>query len=113
MLELGGSTPATVSISRPCAVVVSAYVSPSERKPAFFSVIAASVFNRSQVERATRSSHVTITMSPGASFGTSRASCGRSVLAPLATLGSCFFGRHLKSWSGLSTYKSTATWPLG
>jgi hypothetical protein len=41
---------ATVSIKRPCAVVVSAHVSPSDRKPAFLSVIAASVFNRSRVD---------------------------------------------------------------
>jgi hypothetical protein len=33
-------------------VVVSADVSPTERKPAFFSVIAASVLNGSRVERA-------------------------------------------------------------
>jgi hypothetical protein len=47
-------------MSRPCAVVVSAHVSPSERKPAFLPVIAASVFNRSRVDRASRSSRVTI-----------------------------------------------------
>ena len=32
-------------------MVVSAHASPSDRKPAFFSVIAASVFNRSRVDR--------------------------------------------------------------
>jgi hypothetical protein len=35
--------PNTVSIKRPCAVMVSAHVSPSEQKPAFLTVIAASV----------------------------------------------------------------------
>jgi hypothetical protein len=44
--------PSTVSISRPCAVVVSAHVSCSERKPAPLPVIDASVFKRSRVERA-------------------------------------------------------------
>jgi hypothetical protein len=54
------SPPSTVSIRRPCAVVVSDHASPSERKPAFLAVIAASVFNRSRVNRASRSSRVTI-----------------------------------------------------
>src|SRR5580704_13956415 len=52
--------PSTVNIKRPCDVVVSAHASPSERKPAFLPVIAASVFNRSRVDRASRSSRVTI-----------------------------------------------------
>jgi hypothetical protein len=42
----------TVSIKRPCDVVVSAHVSPTDLKPAFLAVIAASVFNRSRVDRA-------------------------------------------------------------
>ena len=41
--------PRTVNINRPCGVVVSAHVSASERNPAFFSVTAASVFDRSRV----------------------------------------------------------------
>ena len=45
------SPPSTVSMSRPCDVVVSAHVSPSERKPAFLAVMAARVFNRSRVDR--------------------------------------------------------------
>ena len=49
---------------RPCAVVVSAHASPSERRPALPPVIAASVFNRSRVDRASRSSRVTINTSP-------------------------------------------------
>src|SRR5271168_4116877 len=44
------SPPSTVSIKRPCAVVVSAHVSWSERNPAPLPVIAASVFRRSPVE---------------------------------------------------------------
>jgi len=54
------SPPRKVSINRPCAVVVSAHASPSERKPAFFAVIAPRVFNKSGVERASRSSRVTV-----------------------------------------------------
>src|SRR3984893_10653041 len=46
--------PSTVSIKRPCDVVVSAHVSPRDLKPAFLAVIAASVFNRSRVDRARR-----------------------------------------------------------
>src|SRR5256885_1212351 len=42
-----------VNIKRPCAVVVFAHVSCKERKPAPLPVIAASVFNRSRVDRAT------------------------------------------------------------
>jgi hypothetical protein len=37
-----------------------------DQRSAFFSVIAASVFNRSRVDRASRSSRVTITTSPAA-----------------------------------------------
>jgi hypothetical protein len=55
--------------------VVSAHASPSERKPAFFAVIAASVFNRSRVDRASRSSRVTITTSPVSSWSSRRQSC--------------------------------------
>jgi hypothetical protein len=42
--------PRTVSIRRPCALVVSAHVSPSEWNPALRSVIVARVFRRSRVE---------------------------------------------------------------
>jgi hypothetical protein len=44
--------PRTVSINRPCAVVVSAHVSPRDRNPALRSVIAARVLSRSRVDRA-------------------------------------------------------------
>jgi hypothetical protein len=48
----------------PCDVVVSAHASPKDRrKPALRSVIAASVFNRSRVDRASRSRRVTISTS--------------------------------------------------
>jgi hypothetical protein len=43
---------------------VSAHVSPRDRNPAFLPVIAARVFNRSRVDRASRSSRVTVTTSP-------------------------------------------------
>jgi len=62
------SPPSTVSINRPCDVVVSAHVSPRDLKPAFLPVIAASVFNRSRVDRGNRSNHVTTTTSPGGDF---------------------------------------------
>ena len=41
-------------------MVVSAHVSPSDRKPAFLPVMVARTFNRSRVDRASRSSRVTI-----------------------------------------------------
>jgi tetratricopeptide (TPR) repeat protein len=77
--------PSTVSIKRPCDVVVSAHVSPSDLKPAFLAVIAASLFNRSRVDRARRSSLVTVSTSPASSTSSKRRSCARSVFAPLAT----------------------------
>ena len=40
--------------------MVSADVSLGDRKPAFFAVITASVFNRSRVDRASRSSRITV-----------------------------------------------------
>jgi hypothetical protein len=52
--------PSTVSMSRPCGVDVSAHASPSERKPALRSVMTASVFKRTRVDPARRSSRVTI-----------------------------------------------------
>jgi hypothetical protein len=76
------SPPSTVSISRPCEVVVSAHVSPKDRKPAFLAVIAARVFNRSRVDRASRSSRVTVTTSPASSWSSNRRSCERSALGP-------------------------------
>jgi hypothetical protein len=62
-----------VSIKRPCAVVVSAHASPSERKPAFLPVIAASVFNRSRVDRARRSSLRLISRDHAGFYGKRRA----------------------------------------
>jgi hypothetical protein len=80
--------PETGNSNRPCAVIVSAIVSahaaPSEWKRAFFSVIAAGVFSssgRARVAVDPRHDHHV----PAASAGTSRCSCGRLVLAPLAT----------------------------
>ena len=64
--------PSTVKIRRPWRVVVSAHVSPSERKPGRLAVIAASVLRRSRVERASRSSRVTISTSPSASWSSNR-----------------------------------------
>jgi hypothetical protein len=49
------SPPSTVNIRRPCAVVVSAHVSPRDLNPAFFAAIAATVLRRSRVDRASRS----------------------------------------------------------
>jgi hypothetical protein len=72
------SPPSTVSISRPCAVVVSAQASPKERNPALLPVIAASVFSRSRVDRASRSSRVTISTSPASSAAMAFQSCARS-----------------------------------
>jgi hypothetical protein len=46
-LSNSASPARTVSMSRPWGVVISAHASPSERKPASFSVIAASVFSKS------------------------------------------------------------------
>ena len=89
--------PSTVSISRPCDVVVSAHASPSDRNPAFLPVMAARVFDRSRVDRASRSSRVTHT-SPASSWPSSRRSCARSVLAPLATSRNTFLHPALVSW---------------
>ena len=77
--------PNTVNMSRPCDVVVSAQASLSERKPAFRSAMAASVFSRSLVERARRSSRVTISTSPAPSEAMALRNWMRLVLAPLAT----------------------------
>src|SRR5215207_871618 len=81
-LELGQAT-STVSIRRPCGVVVSAQVSFSERKPACLSATAARVLSRSRVERASRSRRVTRTTSPGLRARRRRVSSGRSARAPL------------------------------
>jgi hypothetical protein len=56
--------PITVSISRPCAVVVSAHGSPRDLKPAPALPIRSRRLRRSRVERARRSSRVTISTSP-------------------------------------------------
>ncbi len=72
------SPPNTVSISLPCGVVVSAQVSFRELKPALRSPTAASTLSRSRVERASRSSRVTISTSPWSSRLRSLASSARS-----------------------------------
>jgi len=87
----------TVSINRPCDVIVSAHVSPSPRdlKPAFLPVHAASVSNRpwgrsrqpvkpSPSERRRRGAH-----------RATGESCSRSVFAPLATSRNTFFASGL------------------
>ena len=63
---------------------VAAHASLSERKPAFLPVIAASVFNRSRADRASRSSRVTISTSPASSWSSALRRWARSALAPLA-----------------------------
>jgi hypothetical protein len=63
-------------MSRPCDVVVSAQASLRERKPAFGSVMAASVFSRSRVERARRSSRVHHQQVAGAKRGDGLAQLG-------------------------------------
>ena len=74
--------PRTVSISLPCGEVPSAQGSPREQKPALASSMAARVLSRSRVERASRSSLVTSSTSPGARQRRHRASAARSVLIP-------------------------------
>jgi hypothetical protein len=76
--------PSTVSISRPCGVVVSAHVSLSDRKPAQLSVTAARTLSRSRVDRASLSSRVTTRTSPGSSRLRTLASSARSPRAQLA-----------------------------
>jgi hypothetical protein len=53
---------------------------------------------RSRVERASRSSRVTITTSPGPVPASNRRSCRRSVLAPLATSRNTFPAPAARSW---------------
>jgi len=76
------SPPRMVNISRPCDVVVSAQVSLIDLKPASALPISSRIFNRSRVLRASRSSRVTITVSPRSSFRTSRASSSRFLSTP-------------------------------
>src|SRR6202040_717597 len=106
-LELGQPPQNGKHQSRPCDVVVSAHVSPRDLKPAFLAVIAASVFNRSRVDRARRSSLVTVSTSPASSTSSNRRSCARSVFAPLATSRNTFLHPALVSWR---TWASTL-WP--
>lgn len=74
----------TVTISLPCGVVVSANGSASDLKPARALPMASRMLSRSRVDRASRSSRVTISVLPGASRRRTLASSARSVLAPLA-----------------------------
>ena len=57
--------PRTVSITRPCDVVVSAQASLRERKPAPALATTSSTFSKSRVDLASRSRRETITTSPG------------------------------------------------
>jgi hypothetical protein len=61
------ANPGTVTISLPCALVVSHQGSPNDLKLAPASAIAARVLSKSRVERARRSSLQTTSVSPGAS----------------------------------------------
>ena len=76
--------PSTVSINLPCAVVVSAHASANERKPAPAFAIASMMLRRSRVDRASRSSRVTSSVSPSAIVFKARVSSLRSAFAPLA-----------------------------
>ena len=84
------SPPSTVSIKRPCGVVVSAHASPSERNPAPAFAIVSRMFKRSRMDRASRSSRVTSRVSPSPRARKARANSRRSVLAPLAVSGKIF-----------------------
>jgi hypothetical protein len=79
-------------------VVVPAHVSPSDRIPAFRPAIATSVFNKSRVDRARRSSRVTVSTSPASSWPSNRRSWAWSVFAPLATSRTTFLHPALVSW---------------
>src|SRR4030095_5071479 len=63
-LSNSAKPPSTVSISLPCGVVVSAQTFLRLRKPASRSPTVAKTFNKSRVDRAKRSRHVTISTSP-------------------------------------------------
>src|SRR6476619_6537294 len=76
------SPPRTVSINRPCGVVVSAQGSPSDLKLAPASPIVARVLSKSLVERAKRSSFVTSTTSLGSREARHRDNAALSVLVP-------------------------------
>ena len=60
--------PSTVSMRRPCGVVVSAHVSLSERKPALAFATASSTLSKSRVDLASRSSRVTMSKSPASAL---------------------------------------------
>jgi hypothetical protein len=77
------SPPSTVSINRPCGVVVSAQASANDLKPAPLSPAASSTLSRSRVEPASLSSRVTSRTSPGPKAAIALANAFRSVTAPL------------------------------
>jgi hypothetical protein len=60
--------PSTVSMRRPCGVVVSAHVSLSERKPTLEFATASSTLSKSRVDLASRSSRVTMSASPASAL---------------------------------------------
>jgi len=76
------SPPSTVTINRPCGVVVSAQASLSDLKLAPRSEIVASVLSKSLVDRASLSSLHTTRVSPSLSAAMAFASRGLSVYAP-------------------------------
>jgi hypothetical protein len=97
-LELGQAAEHGQGIRRPCGIVVSAHASPSERKPALRSAIAASVFNRSRVDRARRSEPRHRQHVAGVEHVENRRNCARSVFAPVATSRNTFLQPTLVSW---------------
>src|SRR6516164_1487321 len=72
-----------VTIRRPCALVVSAQASCSDLKPAPRLAMSSRILSKSRVERAKRSSRVTISTSPMSRRLSTLASPGRLLRAPL------------------------------
>ena len=90
--------PNTVSMRRPCGVVVSAHVSDRLLNPAPAFAIVSSMFSRSRVLRARRSRRVTIKMSPSCNSARALVSSGRlAAKAPL--IFSAKILSHPAAWS--------------
>ena len=75
--------PRTVSISRPCDVVVSAQLSLSDLKPAPILATQSRMLSKSRVERASLSRRIIISTSPSPSRLSSFSNSTRSLRAPL------------------------------
>jgi hypothetical protein len=93
--------------SRPCAVMSGPCVTEGTETGFFISITVASVFNRSRVERASRSNRVTITTSPGARLSSKRRSCARSALAPLTTSRNTLLRAATRGWRT----RASMLWP--